>query len=271
MILDTKTLIAANAAAQSIGVPTHHLLAVVEVESNGVVSAKVSGVDEPVVRFEGHYFYRHIVPMKRDEAVRKGLASQKAGVVKNPRTQQDRWDKLIAPAAMLDKQAAYESVSWGVGQVMGAHWKRLGYGSVLALVDHARRGVAGQIELMVRFIKADPNLQKALARGDWATFAKGYNGAGYKKNKYDTKMRDAAAKWKRIVIPEEQPAKKDVVVIEEYEEAPPAVETPPPASEKKKAKAYLVVFFGWVAVIAFEFWDKLTNGVCNITGFFCGG
>lgn len=204
-MFDADTIRAASRVAQDNGWPLAHLLAVAEVESAGKVFAEVHGVDEPLVRFEGHYFYKRIVPVKRDEAVRKGLARAKAGVVKNPASQQERWDRLIRPAAELDKQAAYESVSWGLGQVMGAHWKALGYGSVLALVDHAREGAAGQIELMARFIRANPNLSKALKEGRWTTFAAGYNGPGYKANAYDEKMAKAARRWAGVKVPAEAP------------------------------------------------------------------
>lgn len=35
-----------------------------------------------------------------------------------------------------------------------------------------------------------------LQRHDWAGFARGYNGAGYKRNNYDEKLRQAYNKYK---------------------------------------------------------------------------
>lgn len=239
MRFDDDTLRAAARAAKELGVPVNHLLAVAEVESAGKVSATVDGKQEPLVRFEGHWFYKRIVAHKRDEAERLGLAREKAGAVKNPVSQQERWDKLIKPAAALDRQAAYESTSWGLGQVMGFHWKDLGYGSVLALVDHARRGAGGQIELMARFIRANPKLKAALAKGDWATFAYGYNGPGYKANKYDTKMAAAAKRWAGVSIPAEPPAKP--VEPQKPAPAPAQPEAPqrePAAIPEAKANDY---------------------------------
>lgn len=201
MRFDDETLIAADRTARDIGVPVAHLLAVAEVESAGKVFAVVDGVPEPLIRFEGHYFDKRVVPERRAAARKAGLANPKAGGVKNPVSQQARWDRLLKPAAELDRQAAYESTSWGLGQVMGAHWKRLGYPSVLALVEEARSGAAGQIALMARFVKANPAIHKALRAGDWPAFARGYNGPGYKANKYDSKMRAAAARWKGVAIP----------------------------------------------------------------------
>jgi hypothetical protein len=77
---------------------------------------------------------------------------------------------------------------------MGSHWKALGFASVLDLVALARRDVAGQIELMARFIEKN-NLKGALERRDWAAFARAYNGPAYRQNAYDTKMAAAHKRW----------------------------------------------------------------------------
>lgn len=165
------------------------LLAVAEVESGGKAFAFVAGRKEPLIRFEGHYFDRLIAPSKRAAARRAGLASPKAGNVKNPRSQADRW-KLLKRAMKLDRAAALQSVSWGIGQVMGSHWKALGYASPEDLVAEARASVAGQVRLMLRFIRTNGLLGK-LAFRDWAGFARAYNGPAYRRNNYDTRMASA--------------------------------------------------------------------------------
>ncbi len=48
--------------------------------------------------------------------------------------------------------------------------------------------------LMAKFIEKS-NLDDALRAKDWAKFARGYNGPGYKKNSCDTKMAKADARW----------------------------------------------------------------------------
>ena len=77
---------------------------------------------------------------------------------------------------------------------MGSHWQWLGYGSVDALVAEARSGTAGQVALMVRYIKK-AGLVAALKEQDWIAFARTYNGPSFHKNRYDTKMADAFARW----------------------------------------------------------------------------
>ena len=121
------------------GIDPAALKAVVEVESNGVVFADIDGKEMPVIRFEGHYFDRLVTASRRDEARRLGLASPTVGGVKNPASQKARW-QLLGRAMTIDKQAALESTSFGVGQVMGSHWKALGYPSVIDLFEAARSG-----------------------------------------------------------------------------------------------------------------------------------
>lgn len=207
------------------------LLAVIETESGGVTSALVNGRQEPLIRFEGHYFDKRVVAMKRAEARAKGLASPKAGVVKNPASQQARWDRLLTPAMLLDTQAAYESCSWGVGQVMGSHWKALGHASVLALVNEARSGFEGQARLMLRFIEAN-GLQPALKRRDWPAFARAYNGPGYKANRYDVKMASAFARYSKLnwdAVDAKAPAEPDAKPVDtQAPAAKPALPAPDP-------------------------------------------
>ena len=169
------------------------LLAVAEVESGGKVFATVRGQNLPLIRFEGHYFDRRLSGAKRSRARSEGLASPKAGGVANPSTQAARW-AMLERATAIDRRAALESTSWGIGQVMGAHWDWLGYANVDDLVGDARSGAAGQARLMARFIDR-AGLRPALRTHDWPAFARGYNGAGYKANGYHTKM---AASYRRF-------------------------------------------------------------------------
>lgn len=201
-MINAETAAAVERIAAVRGFEAAALKAFIETESAGTVYATVDGKKEPLVRFEGHYFYRLCSPLVRSKAVGKGLASPSAGAVANPSSQQARWDRLLKPAMELDLQAAYESCSWGVGQIMGAHWKMLGFNSVVEMVDLARSGVEGQIELMARFIEKS-GLKGALARHDWAAVARGYNGPNYKVNKYDEKMADAYARYNGAGRPQE--------------------------------------------------------------------
>ena len=102
------------------------LAAVADIESGLVAFAMVDGRAEPIIRFEGHYFDRRLSGSAQIKARQQGLAAPQAGSVKNPASQVARW-RLLSAAASIDRKAAYESTSWGMGQVMGAHWAWLGY------------------------------------------------------------------------------------------------------------------------------------------------
>lgn len=165
------------------------LLAVAELETALRPFALVSGRNEPLIRFEGHYFDRRLSPNDRDRARQAGLASPRAGGIANPAGQPARW-ALLERAATIDRKAAYESTSWGLGQVMGAHWDWLGYRSVDALVAEARSGIAGQARLMAGFIDRS-GLTRALRDHDWPAFARGYNGPAFHRNAYDKRLEAA--------------------------------------------------------------------------------
>ena len=184
--------------AKSLNVLPAALLAVVEVESGGRIGARVNGRMEPMIRFEGHYFHRLLPKSLRIIARNQRLAHPQAGRVANPRHQTCRWVKL-KQAIKINRIAALSSVSWGVGQVMGAHWQWLGYGSVDVLVEEARSGLSGQVRLMARFIQKSGLVAK-LNSQDWAGFARIYNGPGYRKNRYDKKMAAAFAKYQELVV-----------------------------------------------------------------------
>lgn len=169
------------------------LAAVAHIESGLRVQVTVDGRREPLIRFEGHYFDRRLAGAKRERARSEGLASPEAGAVVNPPSQAERW-AMLRRAAAIDADAAYESTSWGIGQVMGAHWAWLGYASVAALAAEARSGLAGQLRLMARYIDK-AGLAGTLRRRDWAAFAHGYNGPAYRRNRYDTKLARAHARY----------------------------------------------------------------------------
>jgi hypothetical protein len=195
---------AVSRIGEELGVVSAALMAVVEVESGGRLFAKVDGRDEPLIRFEGHYFYRLLPALKRNRAIVAGLAHAVAGRVRNPLTQAGRW-KLLARASAIDRDAALSSVSWGLGQVMGAHWRWLGYANVEALAMEARSGVKGQIRLFARFIEK-AGLKKHLIAHDWAGFARAYNGPAFARHGYDRKMAIAYARISGMAKPVERHA-----------------------------------------------------------------
>lgn len=192
-MFDEDTMRAIASVAADAGIPPAALAAVAQVESGLRVQAMIDGRPEPLIRYEGHYFDQRLAGEARAEARRRGLADPKAGAIANPASQAGRW-KLLRSAAAIDHKAAHESVSWGIGQVMGAHWAWLGYASVDDLVAEARSGTRGQLTLMARYI-VKAGLAPALGEKRWTAFARGYNGPGYRRNAYDAKLARAHARY----------------------------------------------------------------------------
>jgi hypothetical protein len=192
-MFDAETIGAIAKLAARLKCTSAALQAVAEVESAGVVFALVKGKQEPLIRWEGHYFFARLDEVERKEAVRQGLASPNAGGVKNPASQAKRWE-IVTRASKINRQAALESFSIGLGQVMTAHWGEAGLDRVEDLIALARSGAAGQIELMAKFIDK-AGLADELQRLDVTAFARGYNGPAFKRNGYHLKM---AAAYKRL-------------------------------------------------------------------------
>lgn len=173
-------------------------LAVFDVESAGVAFWNVNGVSKPIIRYEGHYMHARLNDKSvREAAVKAGLASPRAGGVPNPSTGAGRY-ALLERAKQVDELAALESVSWGLGQVMGANWQLLGYGSVKELVEAANT-IKGQVDMMFRFIVAN-KLQDEMNTHNWKAFEKVYNGP--KAKGYAKKMAAAYAKYKNSKLPD---------------------------------------------------------------------
>lgn len=192
-MFDNDSYNAIVSVANNYNIEPAKLLAVTQVESGGTPFWNINGRKMPVIRFEGHYFYRLLSNDQRAKAVKQGLASPVAGAIKNPRDATARYE-LLNRARAINRDAANMSVSWGVGQVMGENWKALGYASVDQLVQSATSSINGQVELMVKFIIKN-NLLDELQSKNWAAFAKRYNGPSYKTNKYDVQLAAAYKKF----------------------------------------------------------------------------
>ncbi|MDR2309690.1 MAG: N-acetylmuramidase family protein [Brucellaceae bacterium] len=175
------------------------LAAIAQTESGGITTTRINGRDEPLIRFEGHYFDKRLSPADQTQARALKLSSPKAGAIRNPATQAARW-KLLQQATQINRDAAYESTSWGIGQVMGANWHWLGYASVSDMVDTVCSSVQQQIELMSRFLIYS-NLRDALNNHEWQKIAYNYNGPLYAKNQYDRKIAQAYALYQPLFPP----------------------------------------------------------------------
>jgi len=96
------------------------------------------------------------------------------------------YDRL-AQAIALDRHAALNSASWGIGQVMGFNSAAAGFPTVEAMVEAMVQSEDQQLEGMAKFVRSK-GLHTPLASHNWAEFAKGYNGESFAKNQYDQRL-----------------------------------------------------------------------------------
>lgn len=182
-------------AAIRIDVPYAALKAVIEVEAR---SSGFFSTGEPAILFERHVFWRQLGAIRwftmrlKIMALHPRVCNKYSGGYGRYSEQHDK----LRIAASYNRDVALQSASWGIGQVMGYHWKALGYPSLQSFINDMYHSEARQLEAMLRYIKAN-NLIDELQRGDWAGFARGYNGPKYKKNNYDEKLRQAYNKYAR--------------------------------------------------------------------------
>lgn len=189
----TEAQIAAQAKALSVEVAA--LRAVIEVECKG---SGFNADGTPVILFERHVFRQRLIANGKavvaDKVVRErpDLCSKSTGAYGLYSAQHGS----LNAAAQYHRDSALESASWGIGQVMGYHWKALGYPSLQAFINSMYKDEASQLDAMCRYIKVN-NLVNVLQNKDWKSFARGYNGTAYAKNSYDVKLGNAYKKWSK--------------------------------------------------------------------------
>jgi hypothetical protein len=164
--------------------------AVVEVESHGSgFLLRELPPARPKILFEGHWFFRLTPkPVSRSRPdlsyPRWDKSKYKGGSAE--------WERLL-DAMEFDEIQALKSASFGLGQVMGFNYSLAGCSSIQQFIQENFAGEYWQARHMMNFI-VNQGLLDELKRKDWAGFARGYNGPGYRRNEYDTKLERAYKK-----------------------------------------------------------------------------
>ena len=174
-------------AAKLIRVGEDELRAVVAVEAAG---SGFDGQGRLKMLFEPHRFYRELGERNRELAVTQGLAYERWGARPYPA---DSYPRLLA-AIKIDRPGALRSASWGLAQIMGSNAKSAGYATAEDMITDFLDDEEKHLTAMVRFIISEA-LDDELRRHDWRGFARGYNGPGYAKNGYHTKLAAAFKAW----------------------------------------------------------------------------
>ncbi len=182
-------------AADRLGVPLASIMAVNQVESRGQGFA-ANG--RPVILFERHVMHARLQANGLSAAEADALAAKHPALV-NRKTGGyiggTAEHQRLAQAQQIHAIAALESASWGLFQIMGYHWQRLGYMDARHFADTMALSEAAQLDAFISFIEADPALHKALKARNWKQFARIYNGPAFAKNLYDVKLARAYAQF----------------------------------------------------------------------------
>lgn len=143
------------------------LKAFIEVESGGSGFDKKTG--KILIQFEPHWFKR-----KAPYAPSGKWSVNKVDV------QSKEWI-AFNNAFSINPNAAMESTSIGLAQIMGFHFKILGYKSVGEMWDYAKLGEYQQVEQLCLFLKnyLGGRILRHLRDQDWHNVAVYYNGSGY--------------------------------------------------------------------------------------------
>lgn len=172
--------------------------AVQEVESSG---RGFLPDNRPTILFEGHIFWREL---------KQAGINPKPLVNGNENVLYEKWTKTFyegkaAEYTRLEKarnintkaklfEAALSSASWGMFQIMGFNAHKGGAFDVIDFVTKMKRSEAEQLKSFGHFID-NTKLLVPLRNKEWATFARGYNGRGYKANQYDVRLKNAYLKY----------------------------------------------------------------------------
>jgi hypothetical protein len=167
--------------AQRLRVTSAHVWTVYDVEAAG--DPFIDG--RPAILFEPHIFSR--LTGHRYDRSHPNLSSRSWNRKLYPGSQAGRWKQLL-DALALDVDAALQSASYGGFQVLGTNWKALGYKSPWDFVLSQSVSVGEQLHAFAEFVLAN-RLDDELRAGNWAGFARGYNGPGYAQNGYDKRLR----------------------------------------------------------------------------------
>ena len=172
------------------------LQAFLEVEAGGKGFDPKTG--KIMIQFEPHVFARE-TGLERSETNKSVWDENKIDV------QPKEWI-AFNDAFSIDPENAMESTSIGIPQIMGFHWKRLGFKSVGEMWDSFKQGEDNQVKGLIRFIQSDPRLYTAFKMKDFYKMAYYYNGAKFKelaikqkREPYDISLQKAYVKHKGLM------------------------------------------------------------------------
>jgi len=188
--------------AQKFEIELATVKAINEIESNGkgfLLSGKAK------ILFEGHVFWRELVKRNIDPAPYVNENTKhvlyKKWTKKYYVGGEGEYNRLRIAATLEANAAFYESAhaatSWGTFQIMGYHYKSLGYPSITAFVEAMQTHEREHLKAFGKFLEVN-NLIGYLKNHQWEAFSRAYNGPSFKRNQYDKQLKLLYFKYKNI-------------------------------------------------------------------------
>lgn len=183
--------------AEELGIEIAAMKAVVEIEA-GASHRGFYRPGKPIINFD--------LAMFRSFARRRGIvlssfAKSHTVVFASPNGrkygsyQAAQYARLEA-AMEIDSTTAIYGTFWGMFQIGGFNWKKCGAKSPEDFVRRMSCSEHEQLELFARFLTST-DLVKYLRAHNWTEFARRYNGPGFARHAYHTRLARSYAKHKK--------------------------------------------------------------------------
>lgn len=180
-------------AADLLGCDIAAIKAVAEVESSG---EGFLATGEPKILFEPHIFWKELKKagidpnqhVKGNEDILYPVWHSK------PYGKYSQQHLRLAKATLIDRNAALKSASWGKFQIMGFNYAACGFSELQDFINAMYKSEDEHLAAFVNYIIV-ARLADELRLHAWVQFAAAYNGPGYLKNSYPTKLRNAYIKY----------------------------------------------------------------------------
>ena len=182
----------ANAMARNFGIPSSRIRSILKIESGE--TAFDPDTKYPLVRLELHILMNSLNAQERAVAAnhfrfKPGVRQWSAGAQEFLDPGDRTWKVLeyggqflrlaaISAAYNMFGDRAMQATSIGIGQIMGFHYRRLGFKSAQEMFEFAAVSEENQVEMMAKFIQSDQRLLSSIKSGDAEGFAMAWNGSG---------------------------------------------------------------------------------------------
>lgn len=173
-------------AAQALGVDPAIIKAILVAETGGQAIRTGSSIQFLFM------IGRHFTPKYRKKFPTRALPSWAGKRMSGSRS-------VLRQAISLWPHGAYANTSWGIFQIHGWSYRKLGYGSPREMVQAFKNSGEAQIQGFIDFVRTKKRLYNAIKSKDWWGMARNYNGD--KTGKY--------ARWMQIVYNAENPNQQD--------------------------------------------------------------